>query len=96
MPILSDLGFTLTLGTAGSVALIAGQRKLAGLLWTMLGTGAVGVAFERMTASDLRFAAVHKPCKEDERFLLGHIPFFAMGVYLLMAPDGKHRERKYR
>jgi hypothetical protein len=83
MPVLSDLGFTLTLGTAGSVALIAGQRKLAGLLWTMLGTGAVGVAFERMTAGDLRFGATHKPCREDQRFLLGHIPFFVLGVFLL-------------
>jgi hypothetical protein len=90
---LGDLGFTVTLGTAGALALIVGHRRLAGLLWAMLGTGAVGVAFDRMTEGDLRFAAAKQPDEAERRFLVGHLPFFVMGLWLLLTEDQNANRR---
>jgi len=86
------LGLTWLLGFGGMALAALGQRRLAGLAWFALGAGSAGVAFDRVTNhQDLKFASVRRELTEEELdFLLGHLPFLAVGLLALaMEEDGK-------
>jgi len=77
-------GLTLALGLTGGLALVLGYRRTAGLLWFALGSGALGVFFDRVTRGRLRFNAAHQPTDEELDFLISHTPFLILGTLLLL------------
>jgi hypothetical protein len=82
------VGLTWCLGFGGMLLAALGQRRLAGLLWLTLGSGAVGVAFARATdQKDLKFENVrHKLQEKEVDFLIGHLPFLVLGLVALFYP----------
>lgn len=83
------VGFTVLLGFGGGLALVRGHRRLAGLLWTLLGAGSVGAAFDAATSGKLRFNKIGDLDTQAE-FLMAHLPFLILGVILWTEP----KERK--
>lgn len=78
------IGFTILLGVGGGLAAVFERRKLAGILWTTLGAGSLGVAFARSTNETLRFDEMHSLTHEETAFLAAHLPFFLLGLMMLL------------
>jgi hypothetical protein len=76
------VGFTILMGLGGGVALVLGKRKLAGLLWTMLGAGSVGAAFDAATRGELKFNKLQPLDNQQWGFLAAHLPFLCLGLML--------------
>jgi hypothetical protein len=90
------VGLTWILGFGGMALAAVGRRDLAGLAWVSLGAGSVGVAFDRATAGELHFDRVrHGPLTEEEvDFLVGHLPFLALGLVAMAAGEWRWRGRE--
>lgn len=79
--LLTVVGLTIVLGFGGGIALVMGKRKLAGLMWTCLGAGSVGAAFDAMTKGELRLNKIELDSKQ-QAFLASHLPFLVLGLML--------------
>lgn len=89
--LLTVVGLTIALGFGGGVALVMGYRTLAGLMWTCLGAGSIGAAFDSATQGELRLNKIGFT-GQHQAFLASHLPFLVLGV-LLLTGVGERNER---
>lgn len=84
------IGVTWLLSFGGMLLAATGHRRLAGIAWTSLGAGAIGIAFDRVTGTDpLKFENVEQQrlTEEEVDFLVGHVPFLVVGLVAALVPE---------